>query len=396
MSHLLRPLFLALLTLAAPACADWRTDADARIEQHRKADVTVRVVDADGRPVPDAEVALTHRRHAFPFGTVVTAAYLGITEEQFRGMTPEMREHRLWRDMASWENVERYRDVIADHYTEVVFENAMKKEPWAVIGGRSSGETDAAWRGEWNLAALRWCRDRGIAVRGHVGTWCWNMDSRFSNFTEEAGDDWPLHHLLWQEHLAGQNAFYGDGIGEWDVLNHPVTVPEKSLLNKPGGLDFYRDQLVLSRQTAPHADRYTNEHLVLAGGHELERYEKLIADLAAADAPLDCIGFQAHFNWTNGDFRKRPTMDVVHERLDRFAAFGKKLKFTELERHLDRTRSGETRGRAGGLPHRPGARRLLPPWRGRHRAVGPLGAAAREGGASECRLLRTALLRGAP
>src|SRR5262249_30749493 len=43
-------------------------DADARIEQPRKPDFTVRVVDDSGVPVPDAPVRVEQIRHKFLFG----------------------------------------------------------------------------------------------------------------------------------------------------------------------------------------------------------------------------------------------------------------------------------------------------------------------------------------
>ncbi|HPA06727.1 MAG TPA: glycoside hydrolase family 10, partial [Candidatus Hydrogenedentes bacterium] len=52
--------------------APWRAVAAARIEQHRKADLAVRVTDSTGRPVPGAKVAVEMRRHAFGWGSAVT------------------------------------------------------------------------------------------------------------------------------------------------------------------------------------------------------------------------------------------------------------------------------------------------------------------------------------
>lgn len=41
---------------------------DAAIEKYRKADATVRVVDAAGRPVPGVKVAVEQTAHEFLFG----------------------------------------------------------------------------------------------------------------------------------------------------------------------------------------------------------------------------------------------------------------------------------------------------------------------------------------
>ena len=64
-----------LLCGIAPVAAaqDWRAAADARIEAHRKADLRVVVLGADGKPVEGADVAVRMMRHAFKFGTQVSA-----------------------------------------------------------------------------------------------------------------------------------------------------------------------------------------------------------------------------------------------------------------------------------------------------------------------------------
>ena len=47
--------------------------ADQRIEQYRKADATVTVVDKEDRPVSGAEVVVQQKRHAFLFGCNIFA-----------------------------------------------------------------------------------------------------------------------------------------------------------------------------------------------------------------------------------------------------------------------------------------------------------------------------------
>ena len=49
--------------------APWRKAAAERIEKHRKGDLTVRVVDKDGKPVAGAKVHVQMQRHAYGFGT---------------------------------------------------------------------------------------------------------------------------------------------------------------------------------------------------------------------------------------------------------------------------------------------------------------------------------------
>jgi len=61
----------------------WRAAAVGRIEKLRKGDLTIRVMDADGRPVPNAQVKLEQKRHHFRFGTCVPAMALVDTRNPY-------------------------------------------------------------------------------------------------------------------------------------------------------------------------------------------------------------------------------------------------------------------------------------------------------------------------
>lgn len=77
--------FTAFLSLVLAACAcnvaraDWLSDANARIEQYRKAALTVNVVDASGKPIKNASVDVHETRSAFNWGTAVASDYFSAT-----------------------------------------------------------------------------------------------------------------------------------------------------------------------------------------------------------------------------------------------------------------------------------------------------------------------------
>lgn len=73
--------------------APWRKDAAERIDTYRKSELTVRVVDRDGKPVRGANVHVQMQRHAFGFGTfleyeVMTSA--GPDADKLREWTLKM------------------------------------------------------------------------------------------------------------------------------------------------------------------------------------------------------------------------------------------------------------------------------------------------------------------
>lgn len=64
--------------------AQWRKDAFARIEKHRKGNLNIQVVDDAGKPIPDAKVIVAMQNHAFGFGNELVAGYFPDTAYKAR------------------------------------------------------------------------------------------------------------------------------------------------------------------------------------------------------------------------------------------------------------------------------------------------------------------------
>ncbi|HEX9620724.1 MAG TPA: endo-1,4-beta-xylanase, partial [Polyangiaceae bacterium] len=119
--------------------APWRAAAAARIEEHRKAKLDVRVEDSAGKPVSGAKVEAALKRHAFGFGTCVPAERLVGSQERFK-------------------------DTVADLFNLATLENDLK---WVAL----EGDWGSAFTLERARAGVAWLRERGIDVRGHVLVW---------------------------------------------------------------------------------------------------------------------------------------------------------------------------------------------------------------------------------
>lgn len=118
----------------------WEDDADARIQEHRTADLTVSVTDTNGDAV-DAAVDLEMQDHEFTFGTAVDA-------------------NRLQTDDADGE---QYREVIPDLFNTTVLENHHK---WRFF--EENQETADA--------ATEWVLEQDLDIRGHACLWA-NRDA---------------------------------------------------------------------------------------------------------------------------------------------------------------------------------------------------------------------------
>ena len=118
------------------ADAAWRTVATARIEKIRKGPLAIAVVDAQGKPLQNAAVAVRMLRHGFRFGSAVAGDLL---------LTPG-------------DGGDKYRKFITDNFTVAVIENDLK---WPDFEGQPQVGQDA----------VAWLNTQHIPVRGHNLIW---------------------------------------------------------------------------------------------------------------------------------------------------------------------------------------------------------------------------------
>jgi len=276
--------------------AAWRAEAAARIEKHRKADLTVRVVDADGQPVPGVDVRVSQRRHAFGFGSVVG----------------------LQQMVAPGSDGERYREIVKTHFNKAPTEAGFRWPSWE----RGTPE----WRADFKQRldrTLDWLNENNIEVRGHYLMWA-PIEARTQ---PEHLIDKPDELLAakW-EHAREMATWAGQRVQEWDAVNHIVGWGA-TFADVCGGNRVYADMINKGRQWAPHAEMWVNEgQIVVGSGARLTDYEKVIDELVALDAKPDGIGFMAHFADSG-----LPHPQEVYDRIERFSRFDCKLQFTEFD-----------------------------------------------------------------
>ena len=137
-------------------------DALTRIEQIRKADLTIEVVDADGKPLKDAIVKVQMQRHAFGFGTAVNAMVLGAAENDF----PITRKRRAG---VSWQDAQKYREIVKSYFNRVTFEGELHPQMWKLLAGEHP-----VWKHQYEVLTQQtvpWLQANIISVRGHYIGW---------------------------------------------------------------------------------------------------------------------------------------------------------------------------------------------------------------------------------
>lgn len=287
--------------------APWRAAAAERIDRLRKADLRVRVTDAQGQPVAGVTVRATLKQHAFPFGTAVVTRRL-------LGDSPDDR---------------RYRDILTGRFNAAVFESDMKWPQW------EQGDPAARKRRRAEvLRAVDWLRAEGLSVRGHALVWPgWGEGKAFvpPDVIDLAGrrDADALRRRMAARIADAAGAFSGR-VDEWDVVNEPL---HNRRLQDVLGDAALHEWFVLARRADPAARLYLNEFAMLSygalDGAKLDALYDLVRRVKDGGAPIDGLGEQAHFR----EILVAPARMLAT--LDRFATLGLPIRITEFDVVVD-------------------------------------------------------------
>jgi endo-1,4-beta-xylanase len=269
--------------------APWRKEAEARIEKYRKGDLTVKVVDAAGKPLGGVAVHVQMKRHAYQFGTFLE----GPTQ---------------WQN----EDGQHYREYVQKWFTRVTLPIY-----WADWGWPKA-------RPQY-LERAQWAKDRGFHMRAHNLIWPgWHCVP--GEIRKYENDPARLRQVIRDHFEEVVTALRPFGVDDYDVVNE---VRENHTILDICGKATIVDWFKLAKQYDPKPRMGINECFIISGGGwtstQQEQYAQMIQYLLDNGAPLEVIGFQCHFG-------EDPTPPVrVLEILDRFAKYKLPLQATEFD-----------------------------------------------------------------
>lgn len=255
----MKPLVLlsALLTLSSSAVADWRSDADARIERVRKGDLAVELRGADGKPVKAARVEFQLKRHDFHFGTA-------INNKAFSDRTDFGRA---------------YRQFILDHLSGLVCENEMKWYYTEVERGRENyAPADAL---------LAFAEENDPRMRGHCLFWA---KPKYVQPWVQALEPKELRAAV-ERRLTSVATRYAGRLVSWDVNNEML---DGEFFREHLGADAPAWMFKEAARTDPKTPMFVNEYAIFGNPEKTDRYIALIRDLKGRGAPVAGIGVQSH------------------------------------------------------------------------------------------------------
>ncbi len=268
----------------------WRAEAEKRIEQYRKGDLAIKLVDLSGKPITNAQVHVQMTRHAFSFGSVYNTRW-------FHG------KNSVTADAA------KYKQTFKELFNIGVDEGAMKWTAW---------ENPKAWAGI--NASLDWMKQNNIDVRGHCLVW-----GSFLRMPKDIPSIIDKPDVLKRRIIDHIHDAVGATRGKvitWDVVNEPQSHTDVfKNLDDEVMVDWFK----AAHEANPTIGLTLNETTTGSMDGGMDRFEKHARMLMAKGAPITSLGFQSHFSQLGMPIPK------VYAILERFGKLGLDLEITEFD-----------------------------------------------------------------
>lgn len=253
------------------------------VDNVRKSDAVIQVVDANGLPVAGVDVQVDMTEIDFAFGTALTPD--GLDYAPYRNWVKNNFDWAVAANSAKWYANEPIQGVVTYEDADRMYE---------------------------------FCEANGIKMRGHTVFWAvpdyvqqWIQD--LTDFDLQLAVDERLDSVV--------NHFNGRYL-HWDVNNEML---HGSFFADRLGADILPYMFNRVKAIDPSVKTFVNDYNILAGGYSTDDYIAQINELLAAGAQIDAIGVQGHFN------EGEDTLDEIRQRLDKLAALGLPIWVTEYD-----------------------------------------------------------------
>ncbi len=268
--------------------AAWRKVATDRIEKYRKGNLTIKVLDKNGKTVSDASVSVNMKSSAFAWGTATNSQLILDSTNA---------------------DAKIYRDTLLKYFNKVVFENEMKAKNWAKFDAQKTKK------------AVNWFKNHDIPVRGHVMVWpSWQHSPHLVKFKNDTA---ALRATIFKK-IQEQTTVMRGQFAEWDVVNEPYA--HHNIMDSLGGKDNLLQWFRAARQNTEGVTLFLNDYTMFhTEGSGSESFYNTVKYLKENKAPIDAIGEQAHIGGTP------PSIEYVIEKLNHFAELGLPIQISEFD-----------------------------------------------------------------
>lgn len=277
------------------ADAPWRAAAAARIDQLRKGNYAVKVMDGEGAPLAATSVRVRLVKHAFEFGTALVASRIMDSSSS---------------DAAT------YRQKVLELFNSGTLENDTKWPAWL-------GQFGSSFNKPQTVSALQWAQQRGLTMRGHVLVW-----PSVRNLPNQIGDlvtanDASVPGLI-TSHIQDVMTTTRGLFSDWDVINEPFD--NFDVMDKYG-YDLMAEWFKTAGAQESGVGLFINDYGILSGGglnqEKQDAYAVSINRIKSDGGPITGVAFQGHFSGTPTSITK------VWEIMERYAT-----EFPELDMRI--------------------------------------------------------------
>ncbi len=209
-----------------------------------------------------------------------------------------------------------YVNILNREFDMVTAENEMKMDATEPNPGQFSyGNADRI---------VNHARNQGKRVRGHALAWHQQQPGWMQNMSGSALRQAMLNHVT---QVA---TYYRGKIHSWDVVNEAFADGNSggrrdSNLQRTGN-DWIEAAFRAARAADPGAKLCYNDYNTDNWSHaKTQGVYRMVQDFKSRGVPIDCVGFQAHFNSGN------PVPNNYHTTLQNFANLGVDVQITELD-----------------------------------------------------------------
>lgn len=276
------------------------------IEQHRKGNGKIKIVDKNGKPAAGIKVKLAQKSHQFRFG-----ANLFMLDE-----------------METEEKNEAYKKAFADVFnmaTVPFYWNSLEPERGKPRYGKDSPRM---YRRPAPDLCIEFCEKHGIEPREHALAY----DRFFPKWLYDASVDEVKQAL--EQHYAEISARYADKINTIEVTNEMDNPARTKFFDDPEYVEwcfkvaekyFPNNQLVINERT-----RLSWEDICRA----TDKYYAYTEATILKGARIDAIGMQYHLFYRREDQYDRTRLTLnpqsLYRHMDLYSNFGKPLQVTEV------------------------------------------------------------------
>ncbi|GAA2392243.1 endo-1,4-beta-xylanase [Streptomyces glaucosporus] len=169
-------------------------------------------------------------------------------------------------------------------------------------------------------------RSQGMKLRGHTLVW----HSQLPSWVGSLGSASEVRSAM-NNHINQVMGRYKGQVHSWDVVNEAFEdgssgARRNSVFQQRLGNGYIEEAFRTARAADPDAKLCYNDYNTDNWSHaKTQAVYNMVKDFKARGVPIDCVGFQAHFNSGN------PVPSNYHTTLQNFADLGVDVQITELD-----------------------------------------------------------------